>query len=84
MPDLQAEADELAAHAQHLPTSAELDVVRLLATGLTYAAIGTRLGIGESGAKRRGMNAAHKLGCNNAAHTVAVAIARGLIPGVPA
>lgn len=84
MPDLQAEADELAAHAMHMPTSAELDVVRLLAQGLTYAAIGNKLGLSEQGAKRRGMNAAHKLGCNNAAHTVAVAIGRGLIQGARA
>lgn len=64
-------------------TDGQVDVLRLVADGSNYREAAAALGISESTAKRRCANAASQLGTNNIAHTVAVALRRGLLDEEP-
>lgn len=55
-------------------------VLALLAQGLTFRKVGEALGISEDTAKHRANMARRALGTQNAVHTVAEAIRRGLLP----
>lgn len=61
-------------------TGRELDVLALLAAGLTAAEAGEQLQVPEHAVKDTLRSARSKLGCRNTAHTIAVCIRRGLLP----
>jgi DNA-binding CsgD family transcriptional regulator len=65
--------------SSQLLSDRELEVVGLAARGKTYQEIGTLLGIAADTAKTHMENAGQKLNTSNKTHTVAVAVALGLI-----
>jgi DNA-binding CsgD family transcriptional regulator len=81
MPDLQAEADELAAHTLGRGFY-ELRVIELLSQGDSYQQIATRLDITVDAARQRASRAARKLGARSVPHAIAIAVTGGHIPGV--
>lgn len=60
-------------------TPRQRQVLALLAHGLSFADVGARLGISPQTAKNHASRAYARLGANNAAHAVAVAIAHGFL-----
>jgi DNA-binding NarL/FixJ family response regulator len=73
-------AAELAEHAADDPLSPrEIDVLRLIATGNSNKLIADRLSISEATAKTHVANILSKLGANDRAHAVTIAVKRGII-----
>ena len=73
-------AAELADHAADDPLSPrEIDVLRLIATGHSNKLIADRLSISEATAKTHVANILSKLGANDRAHAVTIAMKRGII-----
>jgi DNA-binding NarL/FixJ family response regulator len=64
---------------QETPTPRELAVLRLVAQGLTNAAIGTALGVSEDTIKTRMKSILAKLDAKDRAHAVTIAIRRGFV-----
>jgi DNA-binding NarL/FixJ family response regulator len=60
-------------------TGREIDVLRLLADGLTNRQIARQLSISENGVKRHVSNVLNKLNCPNRAQAVARALREGLL-----
>lgn len=70
-------------HVQaHLPTPQSLAILQLLAEGNKQDEAATRMHLSARHTKWLIHQAAVRLGGKNALHTTAIAIARGLIPGV--
>ena len=73
-------AAELAEHAGDDPLSPrEIDVLRLIAAGNSNKLIADQLSISEATAKSHVANILSKLGANDRAHAVAIAMKRGII-----
>jgi len=73
-------AAELAEHAADDPLSPrEIDVLRLIATGNSNKLIADQLSISEATAKTHVANILSKLGANDRAHALAIAMKRGII-----
>jgi two-component system, NarL family, response regulator len=73
-------AAELADHATDDPlTDREIDVVRLIAAGNSNKLIADQLSIGEATVKSHITNILSKLGANDRAHAVTIALKRGII-----
>ena len=73
-------AAELAEHAGDDPLSPrEIEVVRLIATGNSNKLIADQLSISEATAKTHVANILSKLGANDRAHAVTIALKRGII-----
>jgi DNA-binding NarL/FixJ family response regulator len=73
-------AAELAEHAGDDPLSArEIHVLRLIATGNSNKLIASQLSISEATAKTHVANILSKLGANDRAHAVTIAMKRGII-----
>ena len=73
-------AAELAEHAGDDPLSPrEIDVVRLIAAGNSNKLIADQLSISEATAKSHVANILSKLGANDRAHAVTIALKRGMI-----
>jgi len=73
-------AAELAEHAADDPLSSrEIEVVRLIATGSSNKLIADQLSISEATAKTHVASILSKLGANDRAHAVAIALKRGII-----
>jgi DNA-binding NarL/FixJ family response regulator len=73
-------AAELADHATDDPlTQREIDVVRLIAAGNSNKQIADQLSIGEATVKSHVTNILSKLGANDRAHSVTIALKRGII-----
>jgi DNA-binding NarL/FixJ family response regulator len=73
-------AAELAEHAgDDLLSSREIDVLHLIATGNSNKLIASRLSISEATAKTHVANILSKLGANDRAHAVTIAMKRGII-----
>lgn len=73
-------AAELADHATDDPlTEREIDVVRLIAAGNSNKQIADQLSIGEATVKSHVTNILSKLGANDRAHSVTIALKRGII-----
>lgn len=73
-------AAELAEHAGDDPLSPrEIDVLRLIAAGNSNKLIADRLSISEATAKSHVANILSKLGANDRAHALAIAMKRGII-----
>jgi DNA-binding NarL/FixJ family response regulator len=73
-------AAELAEHATDDALSArEIDVLRLIAGGNSNKRIGDQLSIGEATVKSHVANILSKLGANDRAHAVTIALKRGII-----
>ena len=73
-------AAELADHATDDPlTDREIDVVRLIAAGNSNKLIADQLSIGEATVKSHVTNILSKLGANDRAHAVTIALKRGII-----
>jgi DNA-binding NarL/FixJ family response regulator len=73
-------AAELAEHAGDDPLSPrEIDVLRLIAGGNSNKLIADRLSISEATAKSHVANILSKLGANDRAHALAIAMKRGII-----
>jgi len=73
-------AAELADHAtDDQLTDRELDVVRLIASGNGNKQIADQLSIGEATVKSHVTNILSKLGANDRAHAVTIALKRGII-----
>src|SRR5215467_10452248 len=73
-------AAELAEHAADDPLSPrEIDVLRLIATGNSNKLIADQLSISEATAKTHVANILSKLGANDRAHAVTIALKRGMI-----
>jgi DNA-binding NarL/FixJ family response regulator len=73
-------AAELAEHAgDDLLSPREVDVLRLIATGNSNKLIADQLSISEATAKTHVANILSKLGANDRAHAVTIAIKRGMI-----
>ena len=73
-------AAELAEHAGDDPLSArEIEVLRLIATGSSNKMIADQLSISEATAKSHVANILSKLGANDRAHALAIAMKRGII-----
>jgi len=73
-------AAELAEHATDDPlTDREIDVVRLIAAGNSNKLIADQLSIGEATVKSHVTNILSKLGANDRAHAVTIALKRGII-----
>ena len=73
-------AAELAEHAGDDPLSPrEIDVVRLIAAGNSNKLIADQLSISEATAKTHVANILSKLGANDRAHAVTIALKRGMI-----
>jgi len=60
-------------------TDRQLDVLGLLARGLTAQRTGELLGIGEHTVKQHAKDAKSRLEARNTAHAVAIALTQGLI-----
>lgn len=76
-PDL---AKDLAEHAADDALSArEIDVLRLIAAGNSNKLIADQLSIGEATVKSHVTNILSKLGANDRAHAVTIALKRGII-----
>jgi DNA-binding CsgD family transcriptional regulator len=67
-----------AAPAREPLTPRQRDVLRLMATGLTYTAMGERLGITHNAVKSHALAVRRKLGASNRAAAVALAVREGL------
>ena len=76
-PEIAAELVEHAADDQL--TSREIDVLRLIGTGNANKLIADKLGIGETTVKNHISNILSKLGANDRAHAVTIALQRGII-----
>jgi DNA-binding NarL/FixJ family response regulator len=73
-------AAQLADHATDDPlTEREIDVVRLIAAGNSNKQIADQLSIGEATVKSHVTNILSKLGANDRAHAVTIALKRGII-----
>jgi DNA-binding NarL/FixJ family response regulator len=73
-------AAELAEHAGDDPLSPrEIEVLRLIATGSSNKLIADQLSISEATAKSHVANILSKLGANDRAHALAIAMKRGII-----
>jgi DNA-binding NarL/FixJ family response regulator len=73
-------AAELAEHAADDPLSPrEIDVLRLIATGNSNKQIADQLSISDATAKTHVANILSKLGANDRAHAVTIAMKRGII-----
>ena len=73
-------AAELAEHAADDPLSPrEIDVLRLIATGNSNKLIADQLSISEATAKTHVANILSKLGANDRAHALSIAMKRGII-----
>jgi DNA-binding NarL/FixJ family response regulator len=73
-------AAELAEHAgDDLLSPREIDVLRLIATGNSNKLIADQLSISEATAKTHVANILSKLGANDRAHAVTIAMKRGII-----
>jgi len=73
-------AAELAEHAADDPLSQrEIEVLRLIATGNSNKLIADQLSISEATAKTHVANILSKLGANDRAHALAIAMKRGII-----
>jgi DNA-binding NarL/FixJ family response regulator len=73
-------AAELADHATDDPlTEREIEVVRLIAAGNGNKQIADQLSIGEATVKSHVTNILSKLGANDRAHAVTIALKRGII-----
>ena len=73
-------AAELAEHAGDDPLSPrEIDVLRLIATGNSNKLIADQLSISEATAKSHVASILSKLGANDRAHALAIAMKRGII-----
>ena len=73
-------AAELADHATDDPlTEREIDVVKLIAAGNANKQIADQLSIGEATVKSHVTNILSKLGANDRAHAVTIALKRGII-----
>jgi DNA-binding NarL/FixJ family response regulator len=73
-------AAELAEHAGDDPLSPrEIEVLRLIATGSSNKMIADQLSISEATAKSHVANILSKLGANDRAHALAIAMKRGII-----
>ena len=73
-------AVELAEHAADDElTSREIDVLRLIGTGNSNKLIADQLAIGEATVKSHVTNILSKLGANDRAHAVTIALKRGII-----
>jgi DNA-binding NarL/FixJ family response regulator len=73
-------AAELADHAADDElTQREIDVLRLIATGNANKRIADQLSIGEATVKSHVTNILSKLGANDRAHAVTIALERGII-----
>jgi len=73
-------AEELAEHAaDDQLTSREIDVLRLIGAGNANKLIADKLGIGETTVKNHISNILSKLGANDRAHAVTIALQRGII-----
>jgi DNA-binding NarL/FixJ family response regulator len=73
-------AVQLADHATDDPlTEREIDVVRLIAAGNANKQIADQLAIGEATVKSHVTNILSKLGANDRAHAVTIALKRGII-----
>jgi len=73
-------AAELADHATDDPlTQREIDVLRLIAVGNGNKQIADQLAIGEATVKSHVTNILSKLGANDRAHAVTIALKRGII-----
>ena len=73
-------AAELAEHAGDDPLSPrEIDVLRLIAIGKSNKLIANQLSISEATAKTHVANILSKLGANDRAHAVTIALKRGMI-----
>ena len=75
--ELAAELVEHAADDQL--TSREIDVLRLIGAGNANKLIADKLGIGETTVKNHISNILSKLGANDRAHAVTIALQRGII-----
>lgn len=69
--------------AEPVLTGGQVAVLRLVADGHTLRQVASVLGVSESTVNRRAADAATLLGTNHIAHTVAVAIRRGLLKEEP-
>ncbi|HVN21304.1 MAG TPA: response regulator transcription factor [Dongiaceae bacterium] len=76
-PELAAELAEHAADDQL--SSREIDVLRLIAEGNANKQIADKLSIGETTVKNHVSNILSKLGANDRAHAVTIALQRGII-----
>ena len=73
-------AAELADHAaDDALSSREIDVIRLIGAGNSNKQIADKLGIGETTVKNHISNILSKLGANDRAHAVTIALKRGII-----
>ena len=73
-------AAELADHATDDPqTGRDVEVVRLIASGKSNKQIADRLSIGEATVKSHVTNILSELGANDRAHSVTIALKRGII-----
>jgi len=73
-------ATELADHSTDDPlTEREIDVVRLIAAGNSNKQIADQLSIGEATVKSHVTNILSKLSANDRAHSVTIALRRGII-----
>lgn len=73
-------AAELAEHAADDDlTSREIDVLRLIAAGNSNKLVADQLSIGEATVKSHVTNILSKLGANDRAHAVTIALKRGII-----
>ena len=76
-PDIAAELAEHAAGDEL--TTREIDVLRLIAVGNSNKLIADQLSIGEATVKSHVTNILSKLGANDRAHAVTIALKRGII-----
>jgi DNA-binding NarL/FixJ family response regulator len=76
-PEIAAELAEHAADDQL--SSREIDVLRLISAGNGNKQIADRLSIGESTVKNHISNILSKLGANDRAHAVSIALQRGIL-----
>ena len=76
-PDIAAELAEHAADDQL--TAREIDVLRLIAVGNSNKLIADQLSIGEATVKGHITNILSKLGANDRAHAVTIALKRGIM-----
>jgi DNA-binding NarL/FixJ family response regulator len=74
------DAAELAEHAaDDQLSSREIDVIRLIGEGNANKQIADKLSIGETTVKNHISNILSKLGANDRAHAVTIALQRGII-----
>jgi DNA-binding NarL/FixJ family response regulator len=73
-------ASQIAEHAtDSTPTSREIEVLQLIASGNSNKAVADRLSITEDTVKAHVKNLLSKLGANDRTHAVAIAVKRGII-----